>query len=204
MSSIFPKFQRFIDDLPRHLAERTWIRTSGRPNHEGSYVLYWTHHALRSDENPALDVAMLLVEQLDLPLLVYQGLSEKYRFASDRHHTFILEAARDLEAQYARLGVIYALHVDRVGFRHPRLAQLAKSSAVMVTDDFPIEATREWTERFAQSQWCPVVLVDTACVVPTRLVGQSYDRRLSMKVHSDGSPETLVNRLVRRRWTQRG
>ena len=87
----------FIDDLPTHLSERTWLRSIGRPNPLGKCVLYWTHHALRSDENPALDVAIHLAEQLKLPLLVYQGLSEQYRFASDRHHTFILEAARELE-----------------------------------------------------------------------------------------------------------
>ncbi|MCX7415184.1 MAG: hypothetical protein NTY25_01650, partial [Planctomycetia bacterium] len=98
-----PALQTLLDALPAHLAERTWLRAIGRPDHTGRYVLYWTHHALRADENPALDVAMLLAETLELPLIVYQGLSEKYRFASDRHHTFILEAARDLEASYAKL-----------------------------------------------------------------------------------------------------
>ena len=176
-----PALQTLLDALPAHLAERTWLRAIGRPDHTGRYVLYWTHHALRADENPALDVAMLLAETLELPLIVYQGLSEKYRFASDRHHTFILEAARDLEASYAKLDTTYALHIDRAGHRHPRLAQLAKSSFVMVTEDFPIEVTKAWTERFAQSHWCPIVLVDTACVVPTRLVGQAYDRAFAFR-----------------------
>ena len=153
----------------------------GRPNPVGEYVLYWTHHALRTDENPALDVAMLLAEQLNLPLVVYQGLSEQYRFASDRHHTFILEAARDLEAKYSKLGITYVLHVDRAGARFPRLARLAKSAAVMVTDDFPIEATREWTDRFEQANWCPIVLVDTACVVPSRMVGKAYERAFEFR-----------------------
>jgi hypothetical protein len=181
MDTTICAIQTLLHDLPIHLAERTWLRTNGLPDHTGRYVLYWTHHALRADENPALDVAMLLAETLELPLIVYQGLSEKYRFASDRHHTFILEAARDLESTYAKLDITYALHLDRPGHRHPRLAQLAKSSSVMVTEDFPIEATKAWTERFAQSQWCPIVLVDTACVVPTRLVGQAYDRAFAFR-----------------------
>ncbi len=175
------EIQKLVDELPSHLAERTWLRTSGPPAHEGEFVLYWTHHALRADENPALEVALLLAEQLKLPLLVYQGLSEQYRFASDRHHTFILEAARDLQAQYARLGISYLLHVDRKGARHPRLARLCKSCSILVTDDFPIEATKQWTERLAQSNWCPIVLVDTACVVPSRLVGRAYDRAFAFR-----------------------
>ncbi len=173
--------RKLLVNLPGHLAERAWLRASGPDVHVGEHVLYWTHHALRVDENPALEVAMHLAEELELPLLVYQGLSDQYRFASDRHHTFILEAARDLEANYKRLGISYALHVDRTGARQPRLAWLAKASAVVVTEDFPLEATKQWTERLAQTNWCPIVLVDTACVVPSRLVGQAYDRAFAFR-----------------------
>ena len=176
-----PIIQMLFDHLPPHLNERICSRGSSLPNPVGEYVLYWTHHALRTDENPALEVAMLLADQLKLPLLVYQGLSEQYHFASDRHHTFILEAARDLEAQYAKLGISYALHVDRAGARYPRLARLAKSTTVLVTDDFPIEATKVWTDRLAQANWCPIVLVDTACVVPSRMVGRAYERAFAFR-----------------------
>ena len=184
MSSHHDQVPKILNTLPPHLAERSWLRSAGckdRTRFEGRFVLYWTHHALRADENPALDVASHLAEKLDLPILVYQGLSEQYRFASDRHHTFILEAARDLQVRYAELGVDYALHVDRQGARSTRLAQLVKSAAVMVTDDFPLEATREWTERLAGLDWCPIVLVDTACVVPTRMVGKAHDRAFAFR-----------------------
>jgi len=190
------KIQQILDELPPHLAERAWLKTSPEIRSASEFVLYWTHHALRVDENPALDVAMHLAQRLGFPLLVYQGLSEQYRFASDRHHTFILEAARDLESKYAALGLSYALHLDRIGARHPRLARLAKSSAVLVTDDFPIEATRDWTERLAQANWCPIVLVDTACIVPSRLVGQAYNRAFAFR---DATAQ-LVRDRVNREW----
>lgn len=140
---------------------------------------------------------MILAEKLHLPFLVYQGLSEKYRFASDRHHTFILEAARDLEVNYAKQGIAYALHIDRGGEhepRQPRLARLAKSSAVLVTEDFPIEATKQWTDHFANEDWCPMVLVDTACVVPTRLVGKAYDRAFAFR---DATSQLFSDRINR-------
>jgi len=181
MSNIQHDIQDFFGQLPPHLAERAWLRNTGPTEHYGQFVLYWTHHALRTDENPALEVAMHLSELLRLPLVVYQGLSEQYRFASDRHHTFILEAARYLEASYAKLGVTYTLHVERAGTRYPRLARLAKSASVLVTDDFPIEATKEWTDRLAEANWCPIVLVDTACLVPSRMVGRSYDRAFAFR-----------------------
>ncbi len=194
MNSIKSESRNYLDGLPPHLTERAYLKAPGRPGHEGKYVVYWTHHALRTDENPALDVARLLADKLKLPLLVYQGLSEAYRFASDRHHTFILEAARDLEKNYAELGIAYALQVDREGARNPKLAQLLKSAAILVTDDFPIEATRHWTERLAKINRCPIVVVDTACVVPTRLVEKAYDRAFAFR---DATAKLYAERIDR-------
>lgn len=170
--------------LPQHLAERTRFLSAGKqPGKQpqpSQRVVYWTHHALRCDENPALEVAISIAQSLELPLLVYQGLSQSYRFASDRHHRFILEAARELQAGYRELGIAYALHVERRGFEQPRLAQLASTSAVIVTDDFPVEATRQWTQRLRSAR-AALVAVDTACVVPMKLIGKAFDRAFAYR-----------------------
>lgn len=129
-------------------------------------------------------------------MLAYQGLSEKYRFASDRHHTFILEAARDLQESYAKRGISFAFHLDRRDARSPRLARLAFSSAVVVTEDFPLEATKQWTDQLAESRSAAVVLVDTACVVPMRLVGKPYDRAFAFR----DATEPLYRSRVDREW----
>lgn len=196
MSINVTKTHNFLRDLPPHLAERICLKSSGPADHVGKYVLYWTHHALRTDENPALDCAMHLAEQHELPLVVYQGLSEQYRFASDRHHTFILEAARELEANYAKLRITYVLQVDRNGAHQPRLARLAKSATVLVSDDFPIEATSKWIDRLTQANWCPIVLVDTACIVPSRLIGQAYERAFAFR----DATATLFRDRVNQPW----
>ena len=84
-----------IPNLPSHLLERTRVHQIGT-NDEGRFVLYWMRTAVRSDENPALDVAVTLANQLGLMVLVYQAISQHYEYASDRHHTFMLEGARDV------------------------------------------------------------------------------------------------------------
>jgi len=182
-----------LKSLPQHLAERTRFLSAGKPAHRGDRVVYWTHHALRCEENPALDVAIEIAQSLDLPLLVYQGLSQSYRFAADRHHTFILEAARDLQAGYLELGITFTLNVERKGFQQPRLAQLASTSAVIVTDDFPVEATRQWTQQLRAAR-AAVVTVDTACVVPMKLVGKAYDRAFAYR---DATVKLYKERLNR-------
>ena len=124
------------------------------------------HNAIRGHENPALDLAMQLACQNGLPLLVYHGLSEKYPFASDRHHTFILQAARDVQREFAEMGVAYAFHLERAGHRGPHLRDLARRAAVLVTESMPVAPLVAWTERLKGLVKTPIVSVDTTCILP--------------------------------------
>ena len=157
-------------------------------------VVYWTHHALRTDENPALDVACELARSLGTSLVVYQGLSENYRFASDRHHCFTLQGAQDLERQYEELGIRYVFHMDRHGYRVPALKLMSDLASVLVTDDFPGEPTQLWLERLSRSTSTPIVAVDSSCVVPMKMVGRAFDRAFAYR---DATSKLYTERISR-------
>ncbi len=134
--------------LPTHLRERCAFRGVGSSAHhpQGELVLYWTRLALRGHENPALDAALLTAQRLQLPLLVYHGLSERYPFASDRHHTFILQTARDLQDELRQRNIPYLLHVERPGHRQHLLKRLAQRAAVTFTELAPPpDPSSRWT-----------------------------------------------------------
>lgn len=168
-----------MNALPFHLAERT-RRIGTRPeNDEGRFVLYWMRTAVRGHENPALDVALSLANARRLPLLVYHAVSERYPYASDRHHTFILQGARDVAREFTARGIPYALHVERPLHRGPHLRILAEQALAVVTEDFPLDPLRGWTQALAEHAL--VAAVDTACVVPMTLVGRAYDRAFAFE-----------------------
>ena len=154
-------------DLPAHLAVRVLDLSGGGPT-DGEFVLYWMRSAVRAHENPALDTAILAAEGLGRPLFVYHALSERYPYASDRHHRFILEGARDVEAEFRERGIGSAFHLEREGHRGPHLATLAARAALVVTEDMPVSPLREWTAALADhaAMWA----VDTACLAPMRRV----------------------------------
>ena len=56
----------------------------------GAFVLYWMRTAVRAHENAALDTAIVAANALGIHVLVYHGVDERYPYASDRLHTFIL------------------------------------------------------------------------------------------------------------------
>lgn len=168
--------------LPPHLLERTrWCErdrhdSTGRERPSGDFVLYWLRTAMRRDENPALDVACWVATRLDLPLLVYQGLSDDYQFASDRHHRFMLEGARDLQEEFEKTGISYAFHLTTPDDPAPRLLELARQAAWLVTEDMPVDPPRRFLNVILRETSVPTLAVDTACVVPMQVVGQAFTR----------------------------
>ena len=152
-----------------------------RAPREGSFVLYWMRSALRGHENPALDVALELGAQLDRPVLVYQGLSERHPFACARHHTFILQGAPDVAAELHARGVAHALHVERPGHRGPHLRTLASRACMVVTEETPVEPLRAWTRALAEQVDAPVLRCDTSCVLPMPCVERPYDRAFAFR-----------------------
>jgi photolyase PhrII len=174
--------QLFVDKLEPRLAERIrWYNAKEVPANDGRFILCWLHHALRAHENPALDAAILASQELSIPLMVYHGLSERYRYASARHHHFILEGAKDLQAECESRGIPAAFHLVRPGHREPALKRLANEAALIVTDDFPLEPIKGWLEKLASHVTAPIMLVDTACVVPSRLVGKAFTRAFEFR-----------------------
>lgn len=177
--------------LPPHLDERT--RRGTEPRTDGAFVLYWMRTAVRAHENPALDVALTVAAKIDRPVFVYHALSERYPYASDRHHRFILEGARDVAAELAERGIGYAFHLEREGHRGPHLRTLAAAAALVVTEEMPVAPLRDWTRTLGD-----VWTVDTACVVPMPLVRRPYDRAFAYR----RATESLRRERVGREWEE--
>jgi len=137
--------------------------------------LYWARTALRAHENPALDAALTVAAHLALPVFVYHALSERYPYASDRHHLFILEGARDFAGELAARGIGTAFHLEREGHWGWHLRALSAQAALVVTELMPVAPLDAWTAQLRAGA-TPVWEVDTACVVPMPLTTQAYER----------------------------
>ena len=192
--------------MPEYLTERMRLAGGGASgdlgefaeSENGSFVLYWMNAAVRNDENPALDVAILLAEKMSMPLLVYHGLSERHRYASDRHHTFILEGAVDVQARFAQLEISYAFHLETASDHRPHLVDLANQAAVVITEDMPVDPPRWFLSGLSRNTATPIVCVDTACVVPMRLTKKPYTRAFQFR----NATKKLYAARVSRAWPE--
>jgi photolyase PhrII len=170
-----------FDRFPDAIAERLRLLSDHDVAADGNHVVYWMHHAVRGHENPALDAASIAAAALDLPLVVYQGLGGGHRFDNDRHHTFILEGARDVRLELSGRGIDHVFWLGDEKDRPSPLTALAAEAALVVTEDFPAPPFPRWTAMLAGRIRVPVWAVDTACVVPMRLVGRAHDRAYAFR-----------------------
>lgn len=105
---------------------------------DGDYVLYWMIAQRRAKANFALQRAVELARELGRPLLVLEGLRCGYRWASDRHHAFVLQGMADNVADFAAAGVSYVPYVEPTpGAGKGLLAALGERACAVVTDDYP-------------------------------------------------------------------
>jgi deoxyribodipyrimidine photo-lyase len=183
-------------DLPRSLATWTELPRVRRLNDaplraSGRYVLCWLQQALRARDNPVIDAAIRLGNELGLPALVYHGLREDYPFASDRLHRFILGASRDVATGCEERGLACIQYVDRAQKREKGLVyRLAADAAAVVLEDQPAFVAQWQAERVAAKTGTAVFAVNAACLVPPAALDQgvgttSAFRRRHEKARAD-------------------
>ena len=167
------------DFVRDQLAQRTIELNGKRHNPEGEYVLYWMQATQRIDENWALRAAIRAADKFGRPVVIHQGLDPTYPYASDRHHAFIMQGARDTARRAAELGLYYQFVL-----RHRRdddrrvVDRLASRAYLVVTDLYPTTGIRERNERVASRVNCRMIAVDSFCTVPSGMFpGVEYAAR---------------------------
>lgn len=139
-----------------------------RPIRGGArYVLYWAQMNRRATYNHGLEFAARLANDLDLPVLFYEGLTCTYGYASDRFHTFLLEGVPETEAGLRRRGIGYVFYLRRRrSDPNDVLYRLAADAAAVVTDDYPVFIAARHNARVPGRIDVPYYAVDSSCVVP--------------------------------------
>ena len=130
-------------------------------------MLYWSQMNRRVEANQALAFAVQLANEMDLPVLFYEGLTCSYPYASDRFHTFVLEGVPDTADRLAALGVGYVFYLRRLpSDTNDVLYRMADRAAAVVTDDYPTFVTARHNPRVAARLPVAFYTVDASCVVP--------------------------------------
>ena len=109
-----------------NLSSRVTKLNNALENTKGRYVLYWMQMFKRASHNYALNFAIQMANERQLPLVVYEGLTFSYPWANDRFHTFILEGVAEKYDEFSARGIRYIFYLQR-NERDPRQEVLLKT-----------------------------------------------------------------------------
>ena len=151
----------------QHIAERVQLLNEKPINESANYVLYWMQMYKRAHDNHALNFAIEKANELDLPLVVYEGLKYYYPWASDRLHTFILEGVEEKRTAFDKLGATYCFYLQK-DENSPKqtVKTIANDAALVVTDDFPCFIIPKHNKVISEKAEVAVYAVDSNGIIP--------------------------------------
>ena len=142
------------------------------PPQAGDYVLYWMQASQRTGFNHALERAVVLANELNLPAVVCFGLMDDYPEANERHYAFMLQGLADVQAKLKRRGIAF---VVRHGAPAQAAIELARKAAIVVCDRGYLRHQRRWRDEVADRAGRRVEQVESDVVVPVEEASQKQE-----------------------------
>lgn len=156
-------------------SDRLQVVREQPPDLDGDYVLYWMRATRRADHNYALDRAIHWAKELGRPLVVLEALRSDYRWASDRHHAFVIDGMRDNQRAFERSSILYHPYVEPAhGRGRGLLAALGRNAAVVVTDDNPSFHFPHMLAAAAEQLRVRLEAIDSNGLLPLRAAGKAF------------------------------
>lgn len=158
-----------IPEIRLHAANEVPLRP------EADYVLYWMIAFRRTSDNFALEHAVDRARRYDKPLVIFEPLRARYRWASDRLHRFVIEGMRANASALRDRNVTYYPYVEpEPGVGTPLLHRLAKRACTVVTDEFPCFFLPHMIDAVKDRLPARLELVDSNGVVPLRAPNRTF------------------------------
>lgn len=131
----------------------------------GKYVLYWMQSSQRDHFNHALEYSILKANELQKPLIVYFGITDKFPEANRRHYYFMLEGLKDVKASLEdrNIEMIILTQSPEIG-----AIRLSKKASLVIVDAGYLKIERKWRNFVAKHVECPLIQVETNVIVPVK------------------------------------
>ncbi len=151
---------------------RVLVRRSGAIPKDARAVVYWMQRAQRVKENPALELAIAVGNELNLPVVIYFSVIANYPNANLRHYHFMQQGLRDVAEDAKERGVGFVLRRAPESTLEEFLAEVG--AAILIGDENPLREPERWRVALAKRLRIPFWTVDVDVVVPSVIFNRSY------------------------------
>src|SRR3984957_17073087 len=162
-----PEPLRAIADTPR-----VRVRRGGTPVPDAQCVVYWMQRAERGVDNPALDCAIEVGNELGLPVVAFFSAIANFPRANLRHYAFLNQGLHDVEEDMASRGV--PLIVRRPPENKLEAFLHEVGAGIVIGDENPLREPERWRRVLAGRLRMPFWTVDADVIVPSRLFTKGF------------------------------
>ncbi len=146
---------------------RIKVRRAGAPLEEGKCIVYWMQRAQRGIDNPALEVAIELGNELGLPVIAFFSAISNFPHANLRHYAFLNQGLADIEEDLAARNVSFVVRRPPNNSLEVLLKEVG--AAILIGDENPCREPERWRKVLAHRLHLPFWTVDADVVVPSAL-----------------------------------
>ena len=151
---------------------RVAVRRAGPLLPDGKCVVYWMQRAQRALDNPALDLAVSLGNELRLPVVVFFSIVANYPNANLRHYAFLQQGLADIASGLAERNVAFIVRRPPGNRLEPFLQEV--QAALLIGDENPCREPERWRQVLARRLALPFLTVDADVVVPSSLFDKHF------------------------------
>ncbi len=148
------------------------VRRDGIPLADGRCVVYWMQRTERGVDNPALNVAIRIANELSLPVVAFFSAIGNFPNANLRHYVFLQQGLRDVAVDLAERGVGFVVRRPPANALEAFAAEVG--AAMIVGDENPTREPERWRRVLASRLRMPYWTVDADVVVPSKLFTKGY------------------------------
>ncbi len=161
-----------ITDLPKPLQKiaenpRVRVRRVGPLAQDARCVVYWMQRAERALDNPALDIAVAVANELNLPVVAYFSAISNFPHANWRHYAFLNQGLIDIEEDLQQRQIGFIVRRPPKNSLEAFLAEVG--AAMVIGDENPCREPERWRKVLAGRLRIPFWTVDADVVVPSAL-----------------------------------
>ncbi len=151
---------------------RITVRRGGEPLKDAKCVIYWMQRAQRGIDNPALDVAIALGNELGLPVVAFFSAISNFPHANLRHYHFLSQGLSDAEHDLKERNVSFIVRRPPHNALEKLVVEL--KAAAVVGDENPMREPERWRQVFAHRIDIPYWTVDADCIVPANTFDKHF------------------------------
>lgn len=165
MTALQSEIPAFLQKLAQN--PRITVRRPGAPLKGSKCILYWMQRAQRGLDNPAVDLAVAIGNELGLPVIAYFSVISSFPHANLRHYAFLNQGLADIEEDLAGRNITFVVRRPPNNSLETLLNEVR--AAMVIGDENPCREPERWRKVLAKRLRLPFWTVDADVVVPSSL-----------------------------------